>query len=88
VPHIQPVRIDSGHRDLVRARLLSEGIETGIHYKPNHLLAYYGGGAVSLPCAERLYTELLSLPLHPGLSDADVTAVCSATTAALEEYSR
>ena len=59
-----------------------------IHYKPNHLLAYYGGGAVSLPCAERLYTELLSLPLHPGLSDADVTAVCSATTAALEEYSR
>jgi len=88
VPHIQPVRIGANRRDRVRARLLSEGIETGIHYKPNHLLAYYGGGAISLPCAERLYTELLSLPLHPGLSDADVAAVCSAATAAVEECSR
>ena len=34
---------------------------------PNHL-AKYGGGTTSLPVAERLYGEILSLPMHPDLS--------------------
>lgn len=78
VPHIQPVRVLGGRRDEVRARLLAAGIETGIHYKPNHLLALFGGGAPRLPVAERLYGELLSLPLHPGLRAEDVDRVCGA----------
>jgi dTDP-4-amino-4,6-dideoxygalactose transaminase len=75
VPHIQPIRVLGGRRDRVREQLREAGIETGIHYKPNHLLTYFGGGTVSLPCAERLYSELLSLPLHPGLTADDVTRV-------------
>jgi dTDP-4-amino-4,6-dideoxygalactose transaminase len=75
VPHIQPVRVLGGHRNRVREQLGEAGIETGIHYKPNHLLTYFGGGRVSLPSAEMLYNELLSLPLHPGLSDDDVARV-------------
>ena len=31
-----------------------------------------------LPVSERLYGELLSLPLHPGLSHNDVKNVCQA----------
>lgn len=77
VPHIQPIRIGAGRRDAVRARLLEEGIETGMHYKPNHLLTLYGGGSVSLPRAERLYAELLSLPLHPGVTEAEVARICA-----------
>ena len=53
-------------------------METGIHWKPNHLLTLFGGGRVPLPVTEQVYGELLSLPLHPGLQPADVERVCSA----------
>lgn len=76
VPHILPVRVLGGRRDAVRAALERENIETGIHYKPNHLLSFFGGGRVSLPVSERLYGELLTLPLHPALRDADVDRIC------------
>ena len=80
VPHIQPVRVLNGRRDALRDFLRREGIETGIHYQPNHLLSYFGGGRVSLPITERLYGELLSLHLHPLLSDTDVTWICDRVT--------
>jgi len=83
VPHIQPVRILEGKRDRVRQALLDDGIETGIHYKPNHLLSKYGGGKVSLPVTERLYSEILTLPLHPDLSGEDVETVVDVVKRAL-----
>jgi dTDP-4-amino-4,6-dideoxygalactose transaminase len=76
VPPLQPIRVRSERRDAVLAHLQSAGIETGIHYKPNHLLTFFGGGHPSLPVTEQLYRELLSLPLHPGLSLAEVDQVC------------
>lgn len=75
VPHIIPVRIVDGKRDVVRDALQKADIQTGIHYKPNHLLVKYGGGQLSLPVAERLYTELLTLPLHPDISSEDAERV-------------
>jgi dTDP-4-amino-4,6-dideoxygalactose transaminase len=80
VPHIQPVRVGNERRDALRDFLRREGIETGIHYQPNHMLSYFGGGRVSLPVTERLYGELLSLPLHPLLSDPEVTWICDQVT--------
>ncbi len=76
VPHIQPVRVLEGKRNNLRLTLESQGIQTGIHYKPNHLLTFYNTGGMQLPVSERLYEELLSLPLHPGLSSNDVKKVC------------
>lgn len=76
VPHIQPIRVLNTKRDALRAFLEERNIGTGVHYKPNHLLSYYGGGRVSLPVTEKIYEELLTLPLHPGLSDGDVEYVC------------
>ncbi len=81
IPHILPVKVKNGGRDALKAFLASENIESGIHYKPNHLLTYYGGGSVKLPVTEALYEELLSLPLHPGLGDDDVNRVCTAILA-------
>ncbi|MPZ48777.1 MAG: aminotransferase class I/II-fold pyridoxal phosphate-dependent enzyme [Dehalococcoidia bacterium] len=69
VPHIYPIYIEDGRRDAVREALACEGIETGIHYKPNHLLTLYGGGEACLPVAEQLYREMLTLPLHPALTE-------------------
>lgn len=76
IPHIQPIRVTHNKRNALRAFLEKQNIGTGIHYKPNHLLSYFGGGKVHLPVTEKLYEELLTLPLHPGLSDRDVEYVC------------
>lgn len=78
VPHILPVRILDGRKEAVKQALALEGVPTGEHYKPNHLLSFFGGGAQRLPVTERLYAELVTLPLHPGLSREDVETVCAA----------
>jgi dTDP-4-amino-4,6-dideoxygalactose transaminase len=82
VPHIFPIRVLNGKRDGLRRFLQDRDIETGIHYKPNHLLSFYGGGREALPVTERLYEELLTLPLHPGLEDAEIDH----TIAAVSEF--
>lgn len=75
VPHIFPIRILDGKRDAVRSALAGESIETGIHYKPNHLLQLYGARRGELPITEQIYEELLTLPLHPDLSDDEQSRV-------------
>ncbi len=75
VPHIFPICVLGGRRNEVRSALESAGIQTGIHYLPNHLLTYFSGSRQSLPVVERLYSELLTLPLHPRLEVADCDKV-------------
>lgn len=76
-PHIYVVRIiGMKNRDLIRDEMLKLGVQTGIHYKPNHLLSLYKKkGILSFPVTDRIYPELLSLPLHPGLSEEDINHV-------------
>lgn len=85
VPHIQPVRIFSGKKEKVQAELAKKNIPTGIHYKPNHLLSFFGNGKPHLPVCEQLFSELLTLPLHPGLSEDDISHVCSSLAMAIEQ---
>ena len=79
-----PVRVLGGRKDAVKEFMAARDIPTGVHYKPNHLLSCFGGGAESLPVTEQLYGELVTLPLHPGLSTEDVESVCDALVAALK----
>jgi len=69
VPHIFPLRVRNNKRDNMREYLNSNGIECGVHYLPNHLLTFYGGKKGQLPVTEEIYKQLLTIPLHPGLSD-------------------
>ncbi len=85
VAHIYPVRILNGRRGALIDRLQEQGIPTGIHYKPNHLLSLFGNGRESIPQAETLGNELTTLPLHPGLSDADAHYICDAVLAGLKQ---
>ncbi len=77
IPHIFPVCISDGKRDGLRLMLEQNNVQTGIHYKPNHLLSFYGGGKKSLPVTETIYQEIISLPLHPELGLEDVDFICS-----------
>lgn len=86
VPHIFPVRIAGmADRDGLRRTLREAGIETGVHYRPNHSLSYFARpGQAPLPVTERVHSELLTLPLHPDLEDADVDFVCESLVRALD----
>ena len=84
VRHIMPARILDGRKDAVKEALAAKDIPTGVHYKPNHLLSAFGGAGISLPVTEQLYAELVTLPMHPGLSVKDVEDVCAALTSALK----
>lgn len=75
VPHIFVIKLKSGHRDEIRNKLLEKGIQTGVHYQPNHVLSLYNDGN-SLPVTEEIFPRLLSLPLHPDLKDSDIDYIC------------
>ena len=88
IPHIFALRVLGNKpelRDSLRHTLSLAGIESGLHYKPCHLLAYFGKGIPQLPVTEMLYNELLSLPLHPALELDDVDTVCSLLATALHK---
>ena len=75
-------------RDLVRERLRERGIATAVLYTPPiHLQSVYRGldlGPGSFPVAEALARDLLCLPMHPGLREAQVDEVATALIAAGE----
>jgi dTDP-4-amino-4,6-dideoxygalactose transaminase len=70
VPFSFPTFISGGRRESVRDRLIAEGVECGVQYKPNHQLSRYDQG-VALPVTEQLYDEQLSLPLHALLTEEE-----------------
>lgn len=80
VPHIYVIRLIEGtNRMKLQQKLLSDGIQTGIHYQPNHLLSYYRRQDIApLPITEAIYDQLLTLPLHADLSEDDVKYIVSA----------
>ena len=86
VPHILPVRVLDDFKAKVEAEMKKADIPLGLHYKPNHLLSLFGKGSSSLPNVEKLYLELVTLPLHPGLSDRDVRFICKNLKKVLESH--
>jgi dTDP-4-amino-4,6-dideoxygalactose transaminase len=77
--HLYVVRIDAegagAGRDAYQRALREENIGTSIHFLPVHRLTYYREhfpDQPRLPVAERAGDEVLSLPLSPAHSDADV----------------
>jgi dTDP-4-amino-4,6-dideoxygalactose transaminase len=75
-------------RDMLTQHLKSEHVSTGLHYPmPVHLQECYrewGYRAGSLPVTERAASEILSLPIFPGITPSAQHRVVSALVAALE----
>ncbi len=69
-PHIFAIKVVDGRRDKLRRFLGSKGVECAIHYYPNHFLSYYSKPGLSLPVSEKIYKQILTIPLHPDLSIA------------------
>jgi dTDP-4-amino-4,6-dideoxygalactose transaminase len=77
IPHIFVIRVLNGLRDALKIELERNKIPTGIHYKPNHLLTLFGSGKDKLPTTEKIYSEILTLPLHPGITIKEVESICN-----------
>lgn len=73
------------NRDGLAAHLKAAGIPSAVYYpRPMHLQTAYrdfGAGERSLPVSEKMSGDVLSLPMHPYLSEDDVeritNAICS-----------
>ena len=78
VYHQYTVRI-ARDRDGFQRRLGELGVGSAVHYAlPVHRQPLYiglGYGNVSMPEADRAAAEVLSLPVHPALSDADLDRI-------------
>ncbi len=79
VYHLYVVRVSADIRDAVRAKMLERGVETQIHYPtPVHLqkcYSYLGYKPGDFPVTERNSREMISLPIYPELTDAEVDRV-------------
>lgn len=83
VYHLYVLR--SQHRDELAAHLQEAGIATGVHYPiPCHAqeaCRTAGYRPVSLPQTEQTAREILSLPVYPELTDAQVDRIVGEVTA-------
>jgi dTDP-4-amino-4,6-dideoxygalactose transaminase len=74
--------VKTRNRDQLAAFLKEKDIGTGVHYPtPIHKQPYYKelGYRDSLPVSEKAVEEVLSLPVHPALSGADIQKIVEAT---------
>jgi len=57
-------------RDELYAYLDRQDIDSNVHFYPNHLLQIFRPYTTRLPVAEDVWQRILSVPLYPGLTDA------------------
>jgi perosamine synthetase len=74
--HMYVVRV--AERDRFIAHLADHGVATSVHYKPTHLYRPYAAYRRELPHTEAAWHSVVTLPLFPGLTDAEVDQVVEA----------
>jgi len=85
VIRLKLAEIGKTHREVFEA-LRAAGIGVNLHYIPVHRQPYYEGlgfKAGLCPEAERYYAEAISLPMYPGLTEAQQGRVVAALTEVL-----
>jgi|GEM_PF-527356 len=83
----------SVNRDTIFSELREKGIGVNVHYKPIYLNTYYQNlpGVRSekglCPVAEKMWERIITLPLHPGLSQNDIERVILEVKNVVTNYS-
>jgi len=77
--HLFPVIVPPEERDSVLWGLQNKGIGVAVNFRAIHLLRYYketfGYKEGDFPCAEKIGSGTISLPLYPALKDEEVDYV-------------
>lgn len=92
--HLYVVRLDPDRlrvgRDRIFEALRAENVGAHVHYIPVHLHPLYRRRKATppgpLPVVEALHPQILTLPLHPGMTAADVEDVTSAVRKVVSWY--
>ena len=89
--HVFAVRVAADARDPVVEGLQHAGVDVTVHYYPAvHLTAHFrrtlGHAPGAFPVAEAIAAETISLPLHPGMPEADVDEVADRLAAVLRRH--
>ena len=85
---LNPDRLTIGRKEFFDA-LAAENVCCNVHYIPTYYFPYYeklGYHRGLCPKAEKLYEEIISLPLYYAMSDQDVQDVIEAVTKIAEYY--
>ncbi|MCL1073989.1 UDP-4-amino-4,6-dideoxy-N-acetyl-beta-L-altrosamine transaminase [Shewanella dokdonensis] len=86
--HLYIVRLPSEKRKAVFDNMRQLDIQVHVHYFPVHLQPYYqslGFKIGDYPNAEQFYSEILTLPLFPGLKDDNIDFICNNLSALLSD---
>jgi perosamine synthetase len=91
--HLYVIRLDTERLSISRNDFISalneSGIGTSVHYLPLHMHPLYrerlGYQPHDLPRAARLFEQIISLPIHPKLSEQDVARVIETAVRLVEE---
>lgn len=90
--HLYVIEVDSSQlrirRDAFIEALRTAGIGTSVHFIPLHLHPYYrdqfGYRPSDFPNALAAYERMVSLPIYPGMTEADVEDVIQSVTTIVE----
>jgi dTDP-4-amino-4,6-dideoxygalactose transaminase len=84
---LEHLRID---RNAFIDALKERNVGTSVHYKPLHMMSYYaerfGYARDHLPVSADAFSRMLSIPLSPRLSDADVDDVITIVRELVDEH--
>jgi len=89
--HLYVIRVEKESgitRNTLFERMTDHGIGLSVHYTPLHLLSFYRKfldlKSKAFPVAERIYQEILSLPLFPTLTKRNIDFITTKMKDALE----
>jgi len=78
-PFFYVLRVLDGRRDAMMRHLADRGVGSGVHYIPNHFQPLFvAHDQPHLPRTERLFGEILTLPLYADITDGEVDTVVAA----------
>jgi len=78
-PFIYWVRVEADRRAPMIEHLRGRGVSTGIHFMPAHEYSLYKDcPRGNLSVTERVSAEIVTLPLHSFMHDADIDYICEA----------
>lgn len=89
VPHIYPIRvINFKNIKKLQIKLLDKGIQTGIHYLPNHKLSFYKNINNKIPYhnTNKLFNEIITLPLHYDLNFKQQKKIIDQLISSINEF--
>jgi UDP-4-amino-4,6-dideoxy-N-acetyl-beta-L-altrosamine transaminase len=94
--HLYVIQLNLERLTIDRAQFIealrAENIGTSVHFIPVHLHPYYrqrfGYQRGDFPAAERIYDRIVSLPLYPKLTEADVKDVTTAVSKVIRAHRR